>query len=187
MFMLSLRPALISDIPEILRIQALCYTSIEPEKADAFINKLQQAADCAYVVEDKNNIIKDSNDNAHTEIKENGKLLAYVFALPIRIEQPPTLDADDFIVPQQADCLYLHDLAIDPSARGLGLSAPLLEAFFHTAQVRQLSQASLIAIQNSVPFWQRYGFHHRHPLSQDSELQARISVYGEATYLTCAL
>ncbi|MCD8520695.1 MAG: GNAT family N-acetyltransferase [Saccharospirillaceae bacterium] len=166
----SLRQAVITDIAEILRIQALCYTSIEPERADAFINKLQQAPDCAFVTE-----------------TESGKLLAYLFALPIRTEQPPALDADDFIVPQQADCLYLHDLAIDPSARGLGLSAPLLEAFFNTAKARRFTQASLIAVQNSVPFWQRYGFHNRHPLSQDAELQARISVYGEAAYLTCHL
>ncbi len=185
--MSSLRPALITDIPEILRIQALCYTSIEPERAESFINKLQQAPGCAFVVEDKNDIIKDAGNNSDAEIKENGKLLAYLFALPIRTEQPPALDADDFIVPPEADCLYLHDLAIDPSARGLGLSAPLLEAFFNTARARCFTQTSLIAIQNSVPFWQRYGFHNRHPLSQQPELQARISVYGEAAYLTCAL
>lgn len=166
----SLRPTLITDIPEILRIQALCYTSIEPEQAEAFINKLEQAADCSFVIE-----------------SENEKLLAYLFALPIHSEKPPALDADDFIVPPEADCLYLHDLAIDPSARGLGLSTPLLEAFFHTAKMRRFTQASLIAIQNSVAFWQRYGFHDRHPLSQDTELQARISVYGEAAYLTCHL
>ena len=184
---MNIRPAQISDIDEILRIQALCYTSIEPERAEAFINKLQQAPDCAFVVEDKNDAIKDTGDNYDAGRKESRPLLAYLFALPIRTEQPPALDADDFIVPPEADCLYLHDLAIDPSARGLGLSTPLLEAFFNTARAQGFTQTSLIAIQNSVPFWQRYGFHNRHPLSQDAELQARISVYGEAAYLTCAL
>ncbi len=49
----ALRPALLTDIPEILRIQALCYTSIEPERASAYANKLAIAPDCAFVVEEK--------------------------------------------------------------------------------------------------------------------------------------
>lgn len=163
-----LRPALLTDIPEILRIQALCYTSIEPERASAYTNKLAIAPDCAFVVE------QDSGAG----------LLAYVFALPIQLAEPPALDADDVGVPANADSLYLHDLAIDPAARGLKLSAPLLDAFFATATRRNLPYCSLIAIQNSAPFWQRYGFHTDHPVSQRADVQEKIRVYGEAVYMT---
>ncbi len=164
----ALRPALLTDIPEILRIQALCYTSIEPERASAYANKLAIAPDCAFVVEEKN----------------AAGLLAYVFALPIQLAKPPALDADDLTVPAAADSLYLHDLAIDPAARGLKLSQPLMQAFFRAAQQRQLAQASLIAIQGSQPFWQRYGFHSEHPVSQQAEVQKKIRVYGDALYMT---
>ncbi len=111
-------------------------------------------------------------------------MLAYVFALPIQLAKPPALDADDLTVPAAADSLYLHDLAIDPAARGLKLSQPLMQAFFRAAQQRQLAQASLIAIQGSQPFWQRYGFHSEHPVSQQAEVQKKIRVYGDALYMT---
>lgn len=162
-----LRPATVQDLPEILRIQALCYHSIEPESPAAYINKLQQAPDCSFVIE-----------------QAPQQLLAYVFALPIDITQPPALDADNFVVPADADCLYLHDLAIDPAARGLKLSKLLLEAFFKTAAQRQLTQASLIAIQNSGEFWQHYGFHSQHSISQDLYILQKIAGYGDALYMT---
>ena len=166
-----LRPALLTDIPEILRIQALCYTSIEPERASAYANKLAIAPDCAFVVEEKNAV----------------GLLAYVFALPIQLAKPPALDADDLTVPEAADSLYLHDLAIDPAARGLKLSQPLMQAFFRAARQRQLAQASLIAIQGSQPFWQRYGFHADHPVSKQTEVREKIGLYGQAVYMTQTL
>src|SRR5690606_3784184 len=146
----ALRPALPADIPEILRIQALCYTSIEPERASAYANKLAIAPDCAFVVEEKN----------------AAGLLAYVFALPIQLAKPPALDADDLTVPAPADTLSLPHLAIAPAARGLTLRRPFMQAVFRAAHQRQLAQASLIDIEGSQPFWQRYGFHSEHPVSQ---------------------
>ena len=165
-----IRSATIQDLPEILRIQALCYSSIEPEGPAAYINKLEQAPDCAFVIE-----------------QAPQQLLAYVFALPINIQQPPALDADNFVLPASADCLYLHDLAIDPAARGMKLSTSLLNAFFTSAQQRQLPQASLIAIQNSGGFWQRYGFHTQHPISTAPAMLTKIASYGDALYMTKTL
>ena len=162
----QLRPAHHADVPEILRIQAQCYTEIEPETADAYLNKLEQAPDCAFVIED-------------ASCKQ---VLAYLFALPIQIEAPPELDAQDFVCPATANCLYLHDLAIAPNARGLGLSRPLMQAFFAAAQARRLPWASLIAIQDSQAFWQAYGFASSE-LSLRADLQNKLRSYGAASYL----
>lgn len=162
----QLRPARRADIPEILRIQAQCYTEIEPETAPAYLNKLEQAPDCAFVMAGAG----------------NGQVLAYLFALPIQIEAPPALDAHDFVCPANADCLYLHDLAIAPDARGLGLSRPLMQAFFAAAQARRLPWASLIAIQDSQAFWQAYGFASSE-LSRRADMQNKLRSYGAASYL----
>lgn len=166
-----LRPAILSDLPEILRIQAQCYHDIEPEQPAAYINKLEQAPDCAFVIE-----CADAHQGAEQ------KLAAYLFALPIHIEEPPALDASDLIVPSTANCLYLHDLAIAPEGRGQGLSRPLLQAFFLCAKQHNLPQSSLIAIQNSATFWQKHGFRPT-PLSTSAPIQAKLKNYGQAHYL----
>lgn len=165
----NIRLARARDVPEILRIQALCYNSIEPEKAQAYHNKLEQAPDCAFVIVDRQ------------------QLLAYLFSVPVMLDNPPGLDSHHYCVPQHADCLYLHDLAIDPAARGSGLSKPLLQRYFSKAEALQVQHLSLIAIQQSEAFWQRYGFHTRHAISQDQQLQQKLRSYGQATYMTQTL
>ena len=162
---LELRPARSADLPEILRIQALCYQAIEPEDAAAYANKLALAPDCAFVM-----------------AAADEPLRAYLFALPITLEQPPALNASDLRLPEQANCLYLHDMAIDPAARGQGLSAPLMAAFFAAAQTRQLAWCSLIAIQNSSAFWLRYGFAQQ-ALSHSPAMLSKLASYGQAQYL----
>lgn len=159
-----LRAAQLSDLDEILRIQKLCYQDIEPESPAAYINKLEQAPDCAFVIVDQHEI------------------LAYLFAMPIMLNEPPALDSADYRLPSQANCLYLHDLAIAPSGRGQGLSQPLLKVFFNCANTRKLSQSSLIAIQGSAPFWNRYGFVQTE-LSNSASIQNKLKSYGQAQYL----
>jgi len=162
---LKLRPARSVDLPEILRIQALCYQAIEPEDAAAYAHKLALAPDCAFVMADATQTVR-----------------AYLFALPIALDQPPALNASDFALAADANCLYLHDMAIDPTARGQGLSTPLMTAFFAAASARQLAWCSLIAIQNSSAFWQRYGFA-QHALSHSPAMLSKLASYGQAKYL----
>lgn len=159
-----LQRATVHDLPQILAIQAVCYPSIEPEQEASYLNKLEQAPDCAFVMKDQDQV------------------LAYLFALPIELHQPPTLNAQHFTVPKHANSLYLHDLAIAPSAQGQGLSRPLLQAFFQQAQSRQLAHRSLIAIQGTSPFWQGYGFTDA-SLNKHPAIVQKLRSYGDAQYL----
>ena len=160
-----IRPANAADLPAILRIQDACYSSITPEDPQAYLHKLALAPDCAFVM-----------DSAATGVQ------AYVFALPIALSEPPSLNAHGFACNHAADCLYLHDMAIDPAARGQGLSAPLMGAFFAAAAKRQLPWCSLIAIQNSSAFWARWGFAAA-AISRSAAIQSKLSSYGQAQYL----
>lgn len=162
-----LRPAQVTDVPEILRIQAACYNAIVPEDAAAYLNKLHQAPDCAFVLQ-----------------SAPGQLVAYLFALPIAVDAPPALNSNNYLRSTAANCLYLHDLAIDPAAHGLGLSQPLMAAFFQTARQQNLHFCSLIAIQNSDAFWQRYGFR-TDARTTTPAIQEQLRSYGPACYLLC--
>ena len=162
---LQLRPATAADLPAIVRIQAACYSAITPEDPEAYLHKLAIAPDCAFAM-----------DSPQTGV------LAYVFALPIALAEPPALNAHGFTITNAANCLYLHDMAIDPAARGQGLSAPLMAAFFAAVRQRHLSWCSLIAIQDSSAFWRRYGFV-QEAISQHSHMRAKLASYGQAEYL----
>src|SRR5690606_20999987 len=86
----ALRPTLPADIPEILRIQALCAARIEPERASDYANKLAIALECDFVVEDK----------------AAAGLRAYVFALRRLLARREATDVDGLTVPAAAETGY---------------------------------------------------------------------------------
>ena len=62
-------------------------------------------------------------------IAENGQgaVLGYAVSHPGRLGRPPALDSLLGRISPDADCLYLHDVALLPEARGLGLGESLVD------------------------------------------------------------
>ena len=54
-------------------------------------------------------------------------MLGYAVSHPGRLGRPPALDSRLGELPSDADCLYLHDVALLPEARGLGLGESLVD------------------------------------------------------------
>ncbi len=154
---LSILPAHNADLPAILRIQARCYTAIVPESAESMGAKLAAAPATCFVA------------------RRAGEVVAYLLALPWRFDHPPHLDAPDCVLPDAPDTLYLHDLAVDPAARGSGASQALVQAFLAALAESGIGRASLIAIQGSAPWWEGHGF--RAALTTPA-LDARLAGYG---------
>ncbi|HEX6735247.1 MAG TPA: GNAT family N-acetyltransferase [Azonexus sp.] len=147
-----------ADIAAVLAIQAACYTAIVPESADSLLAKLRASpATCFIAV-------------------RAGAPLAYLIALPWRFASPPRLNAAHCRLPPEPDCLYLHDLAVAPPARASGAGRELVEMFLRCLHDRQLGRATLVAIQDSAPYWARYGFRAVPP---SPSLQAKLASYGE--------
>lgn len=160
-----IRPMQAADLPEVLHIQAACFTELQPESQASLAAKLQAAPAHCWVA-------------AH---QGSGGLAAYLFALPWRAEAPPLLDAADCVLPARADCLYLHDLSVHPIARGSGLAQALVQRFLQNLEASGLDRACLIAVQNSASFWGRWGFAPR-PVS--AQLRHKLASYGpDAHYL----
>src|SRR5690348_12245337 len=55
-----------------------------------------------------------------------GEVLGYAVSHPGLLGRPPALDSRLGELPADADCLYLHDVALLPEARGLGLGESLV-------------------------------------------------------------
>lgn len=147
-----------ADIPSVLEIQAACYTELTPESRESLHAKLSVSQSTCFIASCKDIIV------------------GYLISLPWEFSNPPELNAGTCRLPISPDCLYLHDLAVTPTARKFGTGRALVDAFMTQLQLLGLGRASLIAVQNSAPYWERYGFRAVPP---SALLKARLSTYGE--------
>jgi len=146
-----------TDIPAVLEIQAVCYTAVTPESDESLHAKLRASQSTCFIA------------------SLEGDTVGYLISLPWEFSSPPVLNAETCRLPLSPDCLYLHDLAVAPSARQFGTGRALVEAFLTQLRESGLGRASLVAVQHSAPYWERYGFR-AVPLSEP--LKAKLSTYG---------
>jgi ribosomal protein S18 acetylase RimI-like enzyme len=164
--LIKVRPMGMADLSYVLEIQAVCYTEIVPESLESFVAKLMAApASCFIATIEK-------------------RTVGYLVAVPSNFAHPPLLDQTYCRLPAQPDCLHLHDLAVMPAARATGAGRLLVDAFFTHLRESELPRASLIAIQDSAPYWQRHGFQ---AVSLGDLLQTKLASYGQnVQYMQCA-
>lgn len=151
------------DIPAVLEIQAACYTAVTRESEVSLHAKLSASQSTCFIA------------------SLEGDTVGYLISLPWASSNPPALNAETCRLPHSPDCLYLHDLAVTPRARKSGTGRALVEAFLTRLRDSGLGRASLVAVQSSAPYWERYGFR---AVAQSRLLKARLSTYGEdAAYM----
>ncbi|NOL49852.1 GNAT family N-acetyltransferase [Pelistega europaea] len=107
--------------------------------------------------------VKDNQQHLYLDdnkFKEDtpGSLLAYMMCARATMQYFPCLNMLDYQQPIDGDTLYLHDMAIAPQARGLGLKHQLLTRVLQQAQQLSLKQALLVAVQGAAPVWRKQGF-----------------------------
>jgi len=146
------------DLRAVLAIQAICYTQIEPESHLCFEAKLYASPATCFTAE------------------LDGRAVGYLMALPWELAGPPALHLESCQLPLSPDCLYLHDLAVEPAARAAGTGKALVDAFFAHLHSTNLGRASLVAIQDSVAYWQRHGFN---TVQSDAALRTKLASYGD--------
>lgn len=146
------------DLPRVLEIQSECYTEVAPESEQSIRAKVTASPSSCYVA------------------VLGSLVIGYLISVPGKFGSPPALDSKVYDVPLEADSLYLHDLAVTVSARSTGAGRALVEQFLSSLNAHNFNRASLIAVQNSVPYWQRFGFV---PVAETRELQAKLLGYGD--------
>jgi GNAT superfamily N-acetyltransferase len=116
-------------------------------------------------------------------IAENGQgaVLGYAVSHPGQLGRPPALDSLLGRISPDADCLYLHDVALLPEARGLGLGESLVDLLRALAARSGFPLLALTAVNRSTPYWRRRGFS---DYSGDGMLAAKLASYGgDAVYM----
>jgi ribosomal protein S18 acetylase RimI-like enzyme len=113
-------------------------------------------------------------------LEVDGKPCGYVFSHPYRLGTLPALDSLLGDLPANADCYYLHDLALLPAARGVGAGGTATRLLVEQARASGFATLALVAVNGSVPFWTRHGFREvDHPA-----LRTKLSSYeAQARYM----
>lgn len=162
--MLIIRQMQAADLPAVVKLQDRCYSAELFEPADLVKRRYLAFPQSCWVA-----IYQD-------------KLWGYLFCYPSLIGKVNPL-AEDFTEVTQADCLYLHDMAVSSDARGQGVAQQLLAAAEQQAQQLSLSALTLVAVQNSASYWQQRGFNP--VLSLSPEAITNLASYSgqQAQYL----
>lgn len=151
------------DLNQVMAVQVTCYHPAYHEPLSVLQQRLHASPQTAWVAVDAQGVA--------------GYLVSYLSCwgkiTPLH---------HNFERAGQPDLLYIHDLAIDPRLSGQGLAARLIQIAVEAAQRQHLRGLGLVAVQDALGFWQRYGFETvtRLPPQQ----QAHLASYGaEAVYL----
>jgi len=88
----------------------------------------------------------------------DGVLLGYAVGHPWRARSVPDLDTRLGALPEPAEAWCIHDVALDPPARGRGAAAAIVGLMLREAARRRLPEAVLVAVGDAAGFWRRHGF-----------------------------
>ena len=114
----------------------------------------------------------------------DGQMVGYAVTHPWIDGRPPALDSLLGAIPDEADCLYVHDVALLPEARGQGLARQLVAILDGLARDQGLPHLALTAVGGSAPGWAAMGFS-VHDAAPGSPLAAKLASYeADARYMT---
>lgn len=105
----------------------------------------------------------------------DGALRGYLVSYPWTEHAAPALNTLIETIPNDASVIFLHDLAIDPAARGGGWSRPVVERLARDARAAGWPALTLVAVNDAAPFWERHGFVATDPPGMANKLAG----YGE--------
>jgi ribosomal protein S18 acetylase RimI-like enzyme len=91
-------------------------------------------------------------------LERDGKPIGYILSHPWHYARPPALNSLLGALPETPGTYYIHDIALLPEARGTGSVTPLVERLIANARAGGFPDISLVAVNNSVGMWARYGF-----------------------------
>lgn len=113
-------------------------------------------------------------------LQGTGAQLGYAVAYPWPGDAVPPLNTLVDGLPDAPSVLYLHDLAVLPTARGGGLARAGLEHVIGLARAVGLSTLALVAVNQAEGFWGHLGFEPR----QTPALVTKLASYGpDARYM----
>jgi GNAT superfamily N-acetyltransferase len=110
-------------------------------------------------------------------LERGGRVSGYAIAHPWHRAAPPALDSLLGALPALPGCLYLHDIALRPAARGARAAAAAVAHLARVGRADGLGRIELVAIPGTAGFWRHHGFT---PVARP-DLAAKLASYGEGS------
>jgi GNAT superfamily N-acetyltransferase len=151
------RPASTLDLDAIQHIADRIHPDLS-ERPEIFTEKLALFAEGCFIL-------------AH-----DAAIFGYAFAHPWRLKQVPPLDTLLHALPPAPECLFVHDVAVLPEARGHGAAAMLIAILTRIAKKHDLPRLALVSVYGSDVLWSGQGF----KPARDKALHAALAPYGES-------
>lgn len=151
-----------ADIPAVVEIAEQAHP-LFPEEPEVFYEKQRLFGSFCFVLE------------------FDGAVAGYCLAHPWMRNRVPALNSLLGSAPERIDCLFVHDVAIAPSARGNGATRNLMDTLVDTAGRHRLRAITLVSLYGSDRLWRRYGF-----VATDIE-RGQIASYGPSALYMCKL
>ena len=105
-----------------------------------------------------------------------GKMMGYAFSHPWTLYSVPSLDDFLHTLPENPDCIYIHDVAILPAARGHNAAELLIAEVLEIAQGLKISHLACVSVYGTDVLWARFGFR----TVSTNETTAELSSYGQS-------
>lgn len=123
----------------ILELEAAAYAGIEPESLETLKSKWVASPELCFVYE------------------LEGQVVAYLLAHSWNSMEPPKL-FEPLDNPCDGPVLFLHDLVVSRSTKGMGIGKLMVEHLFSVADPNRFDIALLVSVQNSQIFWEKNNF-----------------------------
>ncbi len=134
------RGATAADVPGIAAVAEVVHASF-PERAEVFADRIAIApAGC------------------HVLVGDAGGVVGYILSHGWRRRNPPPLDTILTALPADADCWYIHDIALLPEARGGGAARVGVARAEAAARQAGLMLMALVAVGDAHAWWRRQGY-----------------------------
>jgi GNAT superfamily N-acetyltransferase len=151
---MEIRPLTREDLPEVLVVQEDCYPRSLLEDEETFSCKLL--------------LFPDGCLGAF----EGGRLVAYVFSHPWSSGEFVPLHEPLGTLPEGADCVYIHDIAVLRSWRNRGIADMLITRLFDLAHAHHQGRVALVAVNRSERYWEGYNLRRKFSILYTEDVPA---------------
>ncbi|TGN72938.1 GNAT family N-acetyltransferase [Bradyrhizobium yuanmingense] len=111
-------------------------------------------------------------------------LAGYIISHPWHFKKPPALNVLLGAVAEPASTYYIHDIALLPEARSNGSASEAVLKLVRHAKKARFPNLSLVAVNNSVKFWEGHAFR----TLDDADLNEKLASYdARAKYMVLEL
>jgi len=134
------RPMQQSDLPHVIQLSSEFWTGVNNEIPEVIIERYDLYPIGGFILE------------------ENDEIFGYSQAFPIKYGTIPQLNQKLHSISSGCDCLHIHDILIDPEARGYMYSFNVLGKYRDLARRENFDYMSMVAILGTYQLWCRTGF-----------------------------